>query len=195
MTSDIKLSPSNEPIEINQIDVNFDYSRNVVCSNFLKLACSICFEELDVDSFDYKCSNFYDGSHFCFVCLKVYLSSKISSSDFNFDGSIPCPCGLCGSHFGEIEISHYVEEELVERYYSYLESKRVDENPLSRWCPNPLCAKVVYLKKIGQKIIKCPFCNLKFCAKCNESHNSLISCGMVSILNHFVIVFELIINF
>lgn len=57
--------------------------------------------------------------------------------------NIKCP--HCGQLLSEETIKNAVDEDTFKKFLIFLNNNRVISDPLSRFCPNPKCSKVVKL--------------------------------------------------
>ena len=116
---------------------------------------------------------------YCFQCVKMYLETEIKDAKITQEGRITCVCRTCDVYFEREEIELYLDNDTKKRYERFINIKRVDNDPMSRWCPRPQCGAVVKICG-SSKRLTCAECKLNFCVKCSGAHSPLLSCSMVT---------------
>ena len=63
----------------------------------------------------------------------------------------------------------------------FRESDTIEKDPLTVWCINPVCGKVIKVSDQSQRQIQCNACMAQMCLKCKRAWHGNIECDDVPI--------------
>ncbi|CDW86144.1 ibr domain containing protein [Stylonychia lemnae] len=118
-----------------------------------------------------------DQHKFCTDCTIQYLKTNIN------DGKvldIKCMDASCQIYIKEQVILDLLqsEQELLEKYKRFVFRRKIEKDPLIRWCSRPTCEKYVKAKSIKDKKLKCE-CGQLVCFQCGNEYHGSSKCDSV----------------
>jgi len=115
---------------------------------------------------------------FCKACWTGYLHCKVD--DGKASVQTRCPQHKCGRVVPKSFFQEYCDEERKKKYDEWCVRCYVDENPVVKWCPNPLgCPLVCENHGVDQFEIRCN-CNFIWCWPCGEESHGPADCKTVA---------------
>mmetsp|Transcript_35668 Transcript_35668/g.72700 ORF Transcript_35668/g.72700 Transcript_35668/m.72700 type:complete len:411 (-) Transcript_35668:102-1334(-) len=166
--------------------------------------CVVCFETIHIyDNSSLKSelpalccfqTSIEEATHAtCGSCIRSWLVSELRENTLQFR----CPNFECSRLLDDSEVKPSIGAQNFVLLQTMRQTRELDSNPLTRWCPSPACGAVVWRKNVKQKCMECPTCNGKvraraegwaarkrvrsasFCADCGEvwSTGHTLRCG------------------
>lgn len=135
------------------------------------MRCPVCFEE-------YAEENIYPLSScehiFHEDCLKYYLEAKIKEQA----PKIVCPQDGCGVEMGVGDLQGVLEEELLEKYYSYTLDAAIAQDDDMWWCPTADCNYAFNwnIEEDGAEF-ECEKCKKIYCLECKVEWHKGMTCA------------------
>ena len=74
-------------------------------------------------------------------------------------------------------LKKWLPEELFKKYEKFVNAKKLEGDPLVRFCPKPGCTTHFRAENKNQIKLKCPKCATEVCFKCRDLwHGDLVTC-------------------
>jgi hypothetical protein len=102
------------------------------------------------------------GHKFCSDCLIEHLKENIVKKEMD---KLVCADSTCKKSLSDKEIESILKsnESLLKKYQEFTELKRLESDPLVRFCVRPGCDGWVKANNVKAKKVTCTKCNQNMC--------------------------------
>jgi ariadne-1 len=151
-------------------------------------SCSICFEDLNEDSY-LTCKH-----EFCSECLAEYIGTHVTDNHGLLD--IKCPERNCGATIDDDVVINILEhyqgncksnsiqaknnQFIIQKFKKNLAESYVVDNERIKWCPGNDCDNALEVSLKNCPYVKC-FCGKEFCFNCTQTPHQPATCEMLKI--------------
>ena len=125
----------------------------------------------DLITWSFKC-----GHRFCIDCSRELLKLKIERAEVD---NLVCFEFKCLEKVTEDEIKELfkgVEPETFQKYKEFVVKKKVEGDPLMRWCTKPGCTGSMRGDDLNAKKVTCPVCKTDVCFQCRDEWHGTDTC-------------------